>query len=276
MLSTSSHTTGDANAVPGCMAMGKVSKQVWLAGVDGCPGGWIAAFVRPSGKECEPRIFAQFADILAAPEKPSIIAVDVPIGLPECGGRAAENLVRPLLGQLYRSVFPMPSRRAVFAEVGPFADQQQLHAAHQRACAIAAATSNPPRRITIQAFGIFPKIQEVDAVVRSDAASRDRVYETHLELAFRQINGEQALDEPKKVKGRPYAPGLALRRQLLTRAGFPAAIIEAPPPHGASPDDLLDALACAFVARRISSGHARPFPQPPERDQFGLPMAMWV
>ena len=37
----------------------------------------------------------------------------------------------------------------------------------------------------------------------------------------------RALDEPKKVKSRPYDPGLALRRRLLIAAGFPAAIVEA-------------------------------------------------
>ncbi|MFZ1089563.1 MAG: DUF429 domain-containing protein [Xanthobacteraceae bacterium] len=48
------------------------------------------------------------------------------------------------------------------------------------------------------------------------------------------------------------------------------------PPRGAGPDDLLDALACAAVARRIQAGEARPFPDPPERDSFGLPMAIWA
>jgi predicted RNase H-like nuclease len=48
------------------------------------------------------------------------------------------------------------------------------------------------------------------------------------------------------------------------------------PPKGAGPDDLLDALACAAIARRIHAGLARPFPDPPLRDAFGLPMAIWA
>jgi hypothetical protein len=40
-------------------------------------------------------------------------------------------------------------------------------------------------------------------------------------------------DVPKKVKGRPHAPGLALRRRLLADVGFPAAIVEAAAPRGA-------------------------------------------
>jgi predicted RNase H-like nuclease len=102
------------------------------------------------------------------------------------------------------------------------------------------------------------------------------VLEVHPEVAFWRLNGEQALSEPKKVKSRCYEPGLALRRRLLVAGGLPAAMVEAVPPKGAGADDLLDALACAAIARRIHMGLARPFPDPPERDAFGLPMAIWA
>ena len=77
------------------------SDPCWLAGVDGCRQGWLVAFVRPSGNEIRIRIEASFAGILAAPERPVIVAVDMPIGLPARagpGGRGPENAVRPLLG----------------------------------------------------------------------------------------------------------------------------------------------------------------------------------
>ena len=45
--------------------------------------------------------------------------------------------------------------------------------------------------------------------------------------------------------------------------------------HRAIPD-LIDALACAAVARRLHAGTARPFPDPPPRDACGLPMAIWA
>jgi threonine dehydratase len=53
-------------------------------------------------------------------------------------------------------------------------------------------------------------------------------------------------------------------------------VVEATPPKGACVDGLLDALACAAIARRIHAGQARPFPDPPGRDTFGLPIAIWV
>jgi predicted RNase H-like nuclease len=48
------------------------------------------------------------------------------------------------------------------------------------------------------------------------------------------------------------------------------------PPKGAGADDLLDALACAAIARRLFAGTARAFPDPPGRDAYGLPVAIWA
>ena len=243
------------------------SAAPWLAGADGCRTGWVVAFVRPSGDDVRVRIEPRFADILAAPERPAIVAVDMPIGLPVRagpGGRGPENVVRPLLGQRQSSVFSVPSRRAIYADD------------YREACRIALETSDPPRKVSKQLFMIAPKIREIDAVLRADAGAAARVFEVHPEVAFWRLNGGRALDEPKKVKGTPYAPGLALRRGLLVGAGIPAAVAHAPPPRGAAADDLLDALACATIARRLHAGLAQPFPPAFARDEFGLPMAIWA
>ena len=69
---------------------------------------------------------------------------------------------------------------------------------------------------------------------------------------------------------------MALRRRLLVVVGFPTDVVNAAPPRGAGADDLLDALACAAIARRLHAGLARPFPDPYQRDAFGLPMAIWA
>jgi predicted RNase H-like nuclease len=244
-----------------------MSSDVWLAGVDGCPKGWVVAFVRPSGDEARVRVIAHFADILAAPEQPKIIAVDMPIGLPDRigpEGRGPEKAVRPLLGDRQSSVFAVPSRGAIYAED------------YREACRIAANTSEPPRKVSKQLFMIAPKIREIDGVLRADAGVVPRVFECHPEVAFWRLNGERALSEPKKVKSRTYGPGLELRRGLLVKAGIPAAIAHADAPKGAAADDLVDALACATIARRIHAGIARPFPETFGRDAYGLPMAIWA
>ena len=241
--------------------------ETWLAGVDGCRSGWVAAFVRPAGEETHLRIVPRFADVLAAPEAPAIVAVDIPIGLPDrigADGRGPERAIRPLLGARQSSVFSVPPRAAIFAlDFGA-------------ACTAALAASEPPRKVSKQLFMIAPKIREVDALLRADASYADRVHEVHPELAFWRLNGDRALDQPKKVKGVCYPPGLALRRDLLVAAGLPASAVTAAPPKGAGTDDLLDALACAAIARRLFAGTARPFPDPPGRDAYGLPVAIWA
>ncbi len=245
----------------------RLKDDIWLAGLDGCRAGWIAVFVRPDGDAAQMKIVPRFSDVAAARPARAIIAVDMPIGLPERaghGGRAAENAVRPLLGARQSSVFSVPSRRAVYA------------ADYAQACAYALTTSDPPRKVSKQLFNICAKIREVDTALRADAALAARTFEVHPEVAFWRLNGGRPLSEPKKVKSRPYEPGLALRRTLLIAAGFPRGIVESAPPKGADADDLLDALACAAVARRIHAGIARSFPDPPPRDAYGLPMAIWA
>ncbi len=247
--------------------MAAADDATWLVGVDGCRAGWIAAFVRPRGPEVRLRVVPAFADVLRAPEAPAVIAVDMPIGLPEhngLGGRAAEDAVRPLLGSRQSSVFSVPSRAAIYASD------------YAAACAIALATSDPPRKVSKQLFNIAPKIREIDGQLRGDSAAAARVFEVHPEVAFWRLNGGQALDQPKKVKSKPHPPGLALRRGLLIAGGLPDRSVNASPPAGAGLDDLLDALACAAVARRLHFGEARPYPDPPPRDARGLTMAIWA
>jgi predicted RNase H-like nuclease len=243
------------------------AENPWVAGLDGCPGGWIAVFVRLTGEDGAVLVCRRFVDVLAAPQAPAIVAVDIPIGLPDWaghGGRAAENAVRPLLGQRQSSVFSVPSRTAIYAQ------------SYAAACRAALATSEPPRSVSKQLFNIAPKIREVDETLRADAALAARIFEVHPELAFWRFNGERPLIEPKKIRSRLYEPGLHLRRRLLATTGLPSVVANAPPPKGAAADDLLDALACAAIARRIHAGKARSFPAPPPRDRHGLPMAIWA
>lgn len=245
--------------------MNMVSDDVWLAGVDGCRAGWIAAFVRPTDGAARVEIFPRFADVLASGAQ--VIAVDMPIGLPAragYGGRKAENCVRPLLGARQSSVFSVPSRAAIYAQD------------YREACRIALATSDPPRKVSKQLFNIAPKIREIDECLRAGVARAERVFEVHPEVAFWRLNGERALMEPKKVKGKLHPAGVELRQHLLTMAELPEAIVHGEVPKGAARDDLLDALACAAIARRILRDEAEPFPNPPARDDYNLRMAIWA
>jgi predicted RNase H-like nuclease len=249
-----------------------------VAGVDGCKAGWVAV-VRVPGKGPTVAIWSRIEDLADALPPDATIVVDMPIGLPDFihgSGRGPEITVRPLLGPRQSSVFSIPSRAAVYAEPAPFSSLDEWYAAHRRASAVARATSDPPRGISIQAFGIFSKIREVDEVLRRRPELRTRVVESHPEVAFWRLNGEQAMSLPKKIKNRVNPAGMEERRALLARCGLDRPFLHQPPPRGATDDDFLDACAMLLIAERIAKGIARPFPDPPLVDAFGIPIAIRV
>jgi len=238
-----------------------------IAGIDGCRHGWVAAIAPVDHwTNVQVHVFPRFSDLVEFGSF-SRIAIDMPIGLPERagpGGRGPENAIRPLLGRRRSSVFSVPARCAVYTEK------------YEDACSIASMHSDPPRKISRQAHAIFPKIREIDGLLRDNPELRDIVHEVHPELAFWRLNGEKPLQFGKKVRGRPASEGLDERRKLLLSAGLTKAIVSAKAPRGAGIDDMLDALAGLFVAKRLVDGLAEPFPNSPSRDNHGLLMAIWA
>ncbi|WP_244480683.1 DUF429 domain-containing protein [Mesorhizobium sp. Root157] len=249
-----------------------------IVGVDGCKGGWIAVSADP-GHAPAVRIYATFAALVADLPANALIAVDMPIGLPDFtgeGGRGPESLARPLLKERQSSVFSIPSRSAVYAETAPFTTVDEWYAAHRRASAVARQTSEPPRGISIQAFGIFSKIREIDALLVAEPALRTRIYESHPEVAFCRLNNGEPMSLPKKIKGAVNPAGMAQRKALLCRYGYAQAFVDQSPPPGAALDDFLDAAAMMLIAARIVLGEARSLPDPPLLDRHGISVAIWV
>ncbi|MGB8276518.1 MAG: DUF429 domain-containing protein [Methylovirgula sp.] len=248
--------------------------QTWLAGVDGCRGGWVVVFCRfGQRKDAIVEVRQNFSDIIMDPRAPAVIAVDMPIGLPDhCsrGGRAAEREVRDKLGQRRSSVFSTPSRRAVYA----------YEQGYENVCAIARQTSDPgPWAPSKQAFHIFKRIIQIDRALRENRDAERRVYEVHPELSFALMNSAplnepKPLAEPKKKRGRLHEAGLAARHDLLLEQGFSTDFLNAPPPRGAARDDFYDACATLWSAARIHARCDRAFPSVPECDAMGLPMAI--
>lgn len=249
-----------------------------VAGVDGCKAGWIAVFRLP-GRPVAVRVFRRFAELVDFLPPDAAIAVDMPIGLPERvgqGGRGPEILVRHFLGERQSSVFSIPSRAAVYAVDEEFSSLDRWYDAHRIASAVARATSEPPRGISIQAFGIFSKIRELDGLLRARPELVARIVESHPEVAFWRLAGGNSMATPKKVKGQVNPTGMEERRALLALHGHSRTFLDQPPPRGAAADDFLDAAAMMPVAERFSRGEAISFPDPPRRDAHGLPVAIWA
>lgn len=242
------------------------------AGVDGCKGGWIVVRRGP-GTEAEVKVFAAFVKLLEWLGANFIAAVDMPIGLPDRGapgGRIAERTVRKLLQRRRGSIFSIPSRSAVYAQTGAIAKGEYLQA-HARASENARQTSDSSAGVSIQAFGIFPKIREIDALLRAEPDLSQRLHESHPEIAFRQLNGGSEMTEGKLTKA-----GEDQRRQILARWGFSEDFLRRRKFSKAKADDFLDACAMLAVAERIKAGIAVSHPSPPGLDAFGLPIAIWA
>ncbi|MEO1207324.1 MAG: DUF429 domain-containing protein [Pseudomonadota bacterium] len=246
-----------------------------VVGVDGCPAGWLAVYVPVSINGCEVdarfadaelRLLPTFQDVLSAFARMSCVAVDIPIGLPDAvgpGGRGCDVAARKVLGARQSAIFSMPSRDAVMCDD------------YRAACQVALETSAPPRKISKQAFHLFPKIREVDALM--SANRQDCVVECHPEVAFWNLNGQVALETPKKVKSRPNPDGIAFRRMLLKSVGYTDDFLAGPgcAKSKAGEDDLLDACVNAWSASRIAAGHGIRFPDAPMTDRKGLRMEIW-
>lgn len=234
--------------------------MAWVAGVDGCRGGWFVALRHRGDGLIRLRLVASFDDIVSLPEAPEVIAIDMPIGLlsvPEPGGRECDRQARALLGPLRgRSVFSPPIRPAL--EAVTFAEALAIG----RRSAGAGSTGG----ISLQCFRLFPKLREVDDRMTPELQSRVR--EVHPELSFHQLNGGPLLYGKRSTAGR------ASRQALLRRVG----LAEGPGPwprSAVAPDDVADALIASWSAERIACGAATRLPAAPTRDARGLLMEIW-
>ena len=244
----------------------------WVAGADGCRRGWIVALRNTETGEHRVRFVHALADALRAgplalDAPPGVLAVDVPIGLLGSArrrGRPADRAARDLLGWPRRtSVFSPPARPALAAET------------HPEASALNRASGADAPGLSIQAFGIVPKLREADALATPALQRGDgglRMVEAHPEVAFAQMNGGEAVvASKKKPEGRAVRVGL-LREACVAD---PLALV-AECRGTASADDVLDALACAWTAERVLRGTALRLPETPEADPRGLLMEIWA
>ncbi len=167
----------------------------------------------------------------------------MPIGLGGCAPRACDVLARRELGRRASSIFSAPDRRLL-----GFVDYHEALAESRKLCG---------KGISKQSYFLFSKIREIDELITPEL--QRRVIEVHPELCFTMLAGRPA--EHRKSTHE----GFAERRRLLPIEWTETKL-------AAKPDDILDALAVAWVAREFALGQARLIPAEPEFDARGLRM----
>jgi predicted RNase H-like nuclease len=221
--------------------------------VDGCRAGWLVVHARldPNG-EFEHLSWSLELDATSFIDA-GLVAIDMPIGLAADGPRVCDQQARALLGPRRSSVFPAPVRAALWADD------------YIEACDLSYAVSG--RKLSKQAYNLLPKIRQLDQLLLADPKRSDRVHEVHPELAFCQWNGGKPMAHAKKT-----AAGSA-QRQALVEAQFPGLALKIRTGVAKSQladDDILDAIACLWSARRLLRRGALVLGG--ERDGCGLPM----
>jgi predicted RNase H-like nuclease len=132
-----------------------------VLGVDACKAGWVGIALAAGATRgyFAPRI-DELADLAAADGSLGVIAIDMPIGLPDHGRRQADVLARAAIGPRRSSVFMTPVRSALEA------------ASHAEAVAINRKLAG--EGISIQAYGLWTKLLEVDSLGHRDQPPRHR------------------------------------------------------------------------------------------------------
>src|SRR5436309_5279497 len=232
-----------------------------VAGVDGCHAGWLVVLVDgqgPPNSSSQVRLCTEFEEILLLFPAPAAIAVDIPIGLldrPRRGGRVCDQEARRMLGRRASSVFSPPSRQVLGATCYEDVRAQGL---------------------SIQAYGILPKIREVDRLMTPEL--QKVIHEAHPELAFMALAGHPMRFNKKTPRGQRERVRALKRARRHFFQGIRRTFVDglkAFTRRQVAPDDVLDACALAYTALRIADGKAQRVPPYPAIDPRGIRMEIW-
>ena len=275
--------------------------MAWIAGVDGCKGGWIAVYEETESEKLECRVAVcdrkaghtnhdlscAFEAVMAHHAPLAAVAVDMPIGLWADGGRPCDKAAREVLGKRSSSIFSAPAAGVIdrYCEIG---DRLTYDCAKKLNEEMTGTEEGKGKGLSRQSYALIPKIAEVDNYLKSPVGAQKPIYEVHPEVSFAAMN---------VLRGSPSKPiclskGHEMRHPKKTLAGFverrerlkhkevfenrfedlEARAAEFDPDGRAALDDFHDALACLWTARRVHRGSACALPDGGPPVKKGLPM----
>jgi predicted RNase H-like nuclease len=212
---------------------------VRVVGIDGCRGGWVGVVLSDEGTAAVsgPTV----ASIVEQVGPVDAAGVDIPIGLPVGGARAADRAAQEFLGRRRSTVFSTPIRECLEAPT--------------LAAAIALSRARTGAGISAQAYALRARILEVAAWLPGAGVD---LREVHPEVSFAVLSGGRPMAGSKRTWN-----GMQERLAALATAGIglPDRLGRAGSVAGV--DDVLDAAVVAWTARRIARGEAISFPSPP-------------
>ena len=227
-------------------------------GVDGCKGGWAVAVLDHG----ELRLETYKSIDSLVKEYPSFDAflIDMAIGLKNSPDQVRPDIAaRKELGAKASSVFPIPSREAVYAK-----GEEEQKKANLRTLG---------KSLSKQSLAIIPKLRELDEFLNDHPAYRGKILESHPEVDFARLNGSVVLSKKKEEPG-PSERIHILSEYLDKRDLY--VVYDKAKELGCGQDDLIDAICLAVTGTLHAHGQSETIPEKPEPDEKGLLMQLTV
>jgi len=232
-----------------------------IAGVDGCPGGWLCIVLDTDTCAFKVSIFRLATELLTYDPFIQVITIDMPIGLASNDRRRCDELARNLLGNRHVCVSNAPIRPALYSP--------------SRLAASAVTQIAANRQVGSQEWALYPKIINLDSTITP--LHQRWCFEIHPEVSFYRWNNCIPMQHPKDS-----ATGMQERVALIDSV-WPNArleLLQSLEQQGITRehyalDDLNDAFAALWTSRRIFLGQAQRIPEVPDIDSRGLRMEMW-
>jgi len=223
-----------------------------IIGIDGCKRGWFSVWQNPDDT-IQSSIFSTLNHLkdFFNDEAHLIIGIDMPVVLSDFIPREADQLARKLLSKKASSVFTAPTPEML----------EQPN--YERASYVSKRLFG--KSMSLQSWYLFPKIKDVQTIIHD---AHINLYEIHPELSFRAMNHEEVILESKKSK-----EGFEIRNNLLRRhfESFDfESIRNLYPRKDVMDNDILDAMAVLWSARRIQANEASFLPKIPEKPNMQI------
>ncbi|MCC5905469.1 MAG: DUF429 domain-containing protein [Balneolaceae bacterium] len=229
------------------------------AGIDGCKAGWILTTFDEENPRYE--IIRSDEDLFRTLNDFGRIFIDMPIGLEdEKYTRECDELLRKKLGAEYASsVFSPPIRPALHAPSYVEANMESFEYTE--------------KKLTVQAWNITPKIRVLDRFLAETPELQEKLFESHPELLFMNLNGGMIFQKKNTKKGLRHRLDL-IRKTEKIAADFFREIKEEYRRNEVEEDDIVDSMALALAAKQSLAKTIKTLPSNPPEDSKGLKMAI--
>ena len=231
--------------------------QKLYIGVDGCKSGWITAILDEGLRlECHKSV----KDLIDTYPEFDAFLIDMVIGLRDSAEqRRPDDLARKELKQRGSTIFPAPSRAAVYKDT--YEEQKEAN------------IKVLGKSLSKQSSAIIPKIREIDEYLMEHPEYRNKIDESHPELCFARLKGEVLQSKKKDTDGIEERVGIIAR--CIPGIQIPD-INEKARELKCNVDDLVDAICLAVTAKLKSLGMCETIPERSDVDANGLLMKLTV